>query len=179
MAEDKEKLKTFYELFDRRKSVREFTDDPVGLDKLSRLLMVLNRAQSAANRQPWHFIVLEKKDRAEFNEVLTKDGFKNAPVIIVAVADPSQAWVRKYDGKNYAWVDVSIALTEMICVATAEGLGTCWIASLDPEKTGQILGIPSHMEVVGFIALGHPKEPLVKENKVRKPLGEIVHYGKW
>ncbi|MBI5827807.1 MAG: nitroreductase family protein, partial [Deltaproteobacteria bacterium] len=55
-----ERLKIFYELYDRRRSIREFLDKPVGLDKLSRLLMTVNRAQSAANRQPWHFIVVEK-----------------------------------------------------------------------------------------------------------------------
>ena len=43
------------------------------------------------------------------------------------------AWTRKNDnGVNYAWVDVSIAVTEMIGAATAEGVGSCWIAAIDP-----------------------------------------------
>lgn len=174
-----DKLKTFYELYERRKSVREFQARPVEPDRLARLLMTLNRAQSAANRQPWHFIVMEKKDRAEFDSVLTKEGFKGAPVIIVACADPLNAWVRKTDKINYAWVDVTIALTEMIGAATAEGLGTCWIASVDAERVKQILGIPAHIEIVGLIAIGYPLAGLAKERKDRKPLGEIMHYGKW
>ncbi|MBI5642083.1 MAG: nitroreductase family protein [Deltaproteobacteria bacterium] len=174
-----EKLKTFYELYDRRRSVREFLDKPVGLDVLSRLLMTINRAQSAANRQPWHFIVVEKKDREELNQTLTKEGFRNAPVIIAACADPKEAWIRKTDKVNYAWVDVTIAVTEMIGAATAEGLGTCWIASLDAERVKEILGVPAHIEIVGLIALGWPAAELAKENKARKPLGEIIHYGKW
>lgn len=174
-----ERLKTFYELYDRRRSVREFQDKPVEPESLSRLLTALNRAQSAANRQPWHFIVLEKKGREAFNETLTKDGFKNAPVIIAALAEPEKAWVRKADKVNYAWVDVTIAVTEMIGAATAEGIGTCWIASLDPARVKDILGIPAHIEVVGLIAMGYPLTELAKENKSRKPLGEIIHYGKW
>lgn len=175
-----EKLKTFYDLYERRKSVREFDDRPVELEKLSRLLMTLNRAQSAANRQPWHFIVLvDRDDRAKLDDIFTKEGFRHAPVMIVACADPAQAWVRKTDKVNYAWVDVSIALTEMIGAATAEGIGTCWIASLDPERVKSALGIPGGLEVVGIVALGYPREELVKENKPRKPLGEIIHYGKW
>lgn len=174
-----DKLRDFYELFERRKSIRDFQDRPVEADKLSRLLMTLNRAQSAANRQPWHFIVLEKKGREAFEEVLTKDGFKNAPVIIVALADPAQAWVRRYDQVNYAWVDVSIAVSEMIAAATAEGLGTCWIASVDAQKVKQILGVPAHLDVVTLVALGYPEEELRKEEKNRKPLGDIIHYGKW
>ncbi len=141
--------------------------------------MTLNRAQSAANRQPWHFVVMEKKDIARLSEVLTKEGFRNAPVIIAACADPAQAWVRKADGVNYAWVDVTIAVTEMIGAATAEGLGTCWIASFDPARVKEILKIPAHIDLVGLIAIGYPQAGLAKENKVRKPLGEIIHYGKW
>lgn len=179
MAEDKEKLNHFYELYERRKSVREFQDRPVELDKLSRLLMTLNRAQSAANRQPWHFIVLEKKGRSELDGLLTKEGFRSAPMIIAACADPALAWVRKADRVNYAWVDVAIAVTEMIGAATAEGLGTCWIASLEPERVKQVLCIPAHIDIVGLIAIGYPVAEPVKENKQRKPLGEIIHYGKW
>lgn len=174
-----EKLRAFYELYDRRKSVREFLDKPLGLDKLSRLLMTLNRAQSAANRQPWHFIVVEKKDRAELDTLFTKEGFRKAPVAIVACADPAQAWIRKTDNVNYAWVDVTIAITEMIGAATAEGLGTCWIASIDAVKVKEVLGIPGHIEIVGVIVVGYPPEDLKKEEKPRKPLGEIIHYGRW
>ncbi len=174
-----EKLKIFYELYDRRRSVREFEDRPVEPDKLSRLLTILNTAQSAANRQPWHFIVIEKKDRAGLNDVLTRDGFKGAPVIIAACADPVEAWVRKADKVNYAWVDVAIAVTEMIGAATAEGLGTCWIASFDPSRVKRILNIPDRIDVVGLVAIGYPKDGLAKVKKDRKQLAEVIHYGKW
>ena len=174
-----EKLKVFYELYDRRRSVREFEERPIEPDKLSRLIMTLNRAQSAANRQPWHFIVIEQKDRAELNGALTKEGFRIAPVIIAACADPAQAWIRKADQRNYSWVDVTIAVTEMIGAATAEGLGTCWIASLDPARVKSILGVPDQIDLVGLVAIGYPKDGLKKEKKERKPLGEVIHYGKW
>ncbi len=174
-----ERLRIFYELYDRRKSVREFSERPVENDKLARLLSTLNRAQSAANRQPWHFVVCGKEGREELDKAITKECFRKAPVIIAALADPASAWVRKADNVNYAWVDVTIAVTEMIGAATAEGLGTCWIASLDPVLIRRALGIPEHIEVVGLIAVGYPAEGLVREEKNRKSLGEIVHYGKW
>jgi len=174
-----EKLKTFYGLYERRRSVREFLGIPVEKDKMDRLFKALNRAQSAANRQPWHFIVVEKKERAELDGVFTKEGFKGAPVVIVACAEPEAAWVRKPDGVNYAWVDVTIAVTEMIGAATAEGLGTCWIAAIDPARVKRILGIPERIEVVGIIAVGYPAKELAWEEKPRKPLEEILHYGRW
>ncbi len=175
-----ERLKNFYELYDRRRSIREFKDKPIDADKISRLLEVLNRAQSAANRQPWYFIVSDNKSgRAELNSVFTKECFKEAPVVIVACADPGQAWVRKSDNRNYAWVDVSIAVTEMIGAATAEGIGTCWIAAIDPVSVKEILGIPAHIEVVGIIALGYPVKELKREEKARKGMEEIIYNGRW
>ncbi|MBI5343922.1 MAG: nitroreductase family protein [Deltaproteobacteria bacterium] len=149
-----DRLKTFYELFDRRRSVREFMDRPIEPDKLSRLIVTLRRAQSAANRQPWHFIVVEKKDRLELDTVFTKDCFKAAPIIIAACAEPGHAWVRKADG-------------------------ACWIAAIDPVRVKEILGIPAHIEVVALIAVGYPARELVREEKPRKPLKEIIHYGRW
>ncbi len=174
-----ERLKNFYELYDRRRSVREFQDKPIEVEKLSRLFTVLNRAQSAANRQPWHFIVSDKSVRAELNSVFTKECFREAPVVIVACADPARAWVRKSDNINYAWVDVSIAITEMIGAATAEGIGTCWIAAIDPVRVKEILGIPAHIEVVGIIALGYPVKELKREEKARKGMEEIIYNGRW
>lgn len=168
---DDKKLGTFYELYDRRRSVREFADKPVEKEKLDRLLAILNRAQSAANRQPWHFIVAPRQGREALNATITKECFRDAPLIIVACADPSEAWVRKTDNVNYAWVDVAIAVTEMIGAATAEGLGTCWIASLDPAEVRRALNIPERIEIVGLIAIGYPVTALVRQEKSRKSPG--------
>ena len=174
-----EKLNNFYELFSRRKSVREYSDKEIEEEKLNRIFETLRRAQSAANCQPWHFIVLKKEGREEFNQLLKHEGFKKAPVIIAACAEPKKAWIRRYDNVNYAWVDVAIAITEMIAATTAEGLGTCWVASFDPDKARKILSIPPSMEIVALIPMGYPKTPLVREEKDRKKLEEILHYDKW
>jgi len=106
-----EKLKSFYELFTRRKSIRDFSERDIDNEVLDRILEIGRRAPSAANCQPWHFIVLRKKTREDFDELLKKN-FASAPVIIVGCAEREKAWVRKADGMNYAWVDVTIALTE-------------------------------------------------------------------
>lgn len=172
-------LKIFYELFERRKSIREFLDKPIEEEKIERLKRILQRAQSAANRQPWHFIFIEQQGREDINRVFTKEGFKYAPLLIVACAEPKNAWVRRSDNKNYGWVDVSIAVTEMISAATAEGLGTCWIAAIDHAVVKDILHIPDDIEVVAIIAVGYPNIPLVREEKNRKRLEDIIHYGKW
>jgi len=173
-----EKLKNFYELFTRRRSVRDFSDRDIENEVLDRILETGRRAPSAANCQPWHFIILKKGNRGDFDSLLQKS-FSTAPVIIVGCAEREKAWVRKADGMNYAWVDVAIAMTEMVTAATAEGIGTCWIAAFDPEKVKMALGIPPRIDVVAALAMGYPKEPLVREEKRRKDIREIIHYNSW
>ena len=175
-----DKLKGFYDLYWRRRSIREFSGRPVEPEKTDRLLEALRRAQSAANRQPWHFVVISgQEERAALDDVFTKEGFKKAPLLIVACADPSQAWTRRADKVNYAWVDATIAVTEMIGAATAEGLGSCWVAAIEPDLVREKLGIPGQIDIVAIIAIGCPEKELVVEDKARKPLAEIIHHGKW
>jgi len=173
-------LQIFYDLVSRRKSVRQYADKEIEEEKLARILEVGRRAPSAANCQPWHFILLKKAGREEFDrKVLTKEGFRNAPLIIVACVEAGKAWVRHYDGANYAWVDLAIAVTEMVSAATAEGLGTCWVAAFDPKVVRKLLAIPKELQIVTLLTIGYPTSPLVKEEKNRKPLEEIVRYDKW
>lgn len=175
-----DRLKAFYDIHQRRKSIREFSDKLVEPEKTERLLEALRRAQSAANRQPWHFVVIsDKAGRAALDEVFTKEGFRKAPLLIVACADPSQAWTRRADKVNYAWVDTTIAVTEMIEAATAEGLATCWVAAIDPAIVREKVGIPHNIDIVAIIAIGYTDKELVVEEKARKPLAEIIHHGKW
>ena len=46
---------SFRELMARRRSVREFSPDPVPRELIETAIAVANTAPSGANRQPWHF----------------------------------------------------------------------------------------------------------------------------
>jgi len=171
------KTELFYDIILRRRSVRKFSRKPIDSNIIKRLISILRRAPSAANRQPWFFYVISGSQKEKFNEVFYKKDFSKAPLIIAGCAVEDDSWVRKTDNKKFAWVDVAIALTEMIIAATAEGLGTCWVASFDIEKAKSILGMPDKMEIVSLVVLGYPQKPLaVYHNKKRKKLKEITKF---
>ena len=172
-------IRVFYDILKKRKSIRNFIEKPIEQEKKDRLIDVLRHAPSAANRQPWHFILVEETHRPGFNAFLHREGFHKAPLILVGCLDPDQAWTRSFDEKNYGWVDVTIAVTEFIGAATAEGLGTCWIAKFDPIAVAEYLGIPEGIIPVILVAVGYTTEPLKKEEKPRKELKEIIHFDKW
>jgi len=174
-----ERLRHFYDLFSRRKSVRAYADTRVDDETLNRILEGGRRAPSAANYQPWDFIVVRREENEAFFSTVHRDGFWNAPVVLVACANPDRAWRRSFDRTNFAWVDVAIAVTEIIAAATAEGLGTCWVAAIDPAKVKELLGIPNEIDVVTLVALGHPTTPLKREEKRRRSMEEVFRRGRW
>lgn len=161
-----------------RRSIRRYKRKEVEKEKLIRIIEAGRLAPSATNSQPWHFIVITNPEiKKKLGESYPKDWFVNAPVIIVACADPSKAWVRA-DGEEYWKVDVAIALQNMVLCAVEEGLGTCWIANFDEKIVKEVLGIPSGIRVVAMTPLGYPDEVKGKVHD-RKPLEEILHFEHW
>ncbi len=77
-------------------------------------------------------------------------------------------------------VDISIAFTQFLLAARAEGLGTCWIGDFKNEAIKATLGVPENYDVVAVSPLGYPKtEKAFHETDRRKPLSEIVSHEKF
>jgi nitroreductase len=146
----------FYEVIESRRSVRAYASEPVEDEKLDRVLNAARLAPSAANRQPVRFYAIRDTElRSRLLEAYSQQWFVDAPVIICACARPADAWQRG-DGKNYADVDVTIAMDHLILAATAEGLGTCWIGAFKADKLREVLDLPEGLEPVAMTPLGYP-----------------------
>jgi nitroreductase len=167
----------FSELIRKRYSVRTYKPDPVEDEKLGQVLEAMRLAPTAANRQPFQFIVIHTAGRgAELRRIYDREWFVQAPLIICACGVPGLNWVRS-DGKNYNYVDVAIAMDHLVLAAADQGLGTCWIAAIDPAAARDVLGLPASVEPVAFTPLGYPADqPGPKE---RKPLRDLVRYEQW
>ncbi len=167
----------FRELINTRYSVRAYTSEPVEDEKVQEVLDAARLAPTAANRQPFQFIVIHTAGReAELKRIYRAEWFCKAPLVICACAVPSRAWSRM-DNKNYSDVDVTIAMDHLILAATELGLGTCWIAAFNPIASREVLGLPEDVEPVAFTPLGYPADQLGV--KRRKPLSELVRYERW
>lgn len=162
----------FYEIINKRRSIRAYKKDPVEDDKLNRILDAARLAPSAANRQPLSLIVVKNdKIKQNLKDAYSQEWFYTAPIIICACTLPDIAWKRN-DGKPYVDVDVTIAMDHLILAASAEGLGTCWIAAFKPDVVKVALNIPDNMEPLILTPLGYPAT--IPEPTFRKPLEEIV-----
>ncbi|MBU2650004.1 MAG: nitroreductase family protein [Bacteroidetes bacterium] len=169
----------FLEIARRRFASRKYLDKPVEEDKLHRILEAGRIAPSAANYQPWEFIIL-RKQRSILYEVYKREWFKTAPVVIVICGDHLHSW-RRGDEKDHMDIDVAIATDHMTLEAADLGLATCWVCNFDKKRCSEILGLPEHIEPVVILPLGYPadhKEP-DRHAKERKSLSEIIHMEKY
>ena len=161
-----------------RKSVRSYLDRPVEKEKLDRVLKAVRLAPSASNRQEWRFVVVTdpEKRRRLAEEAAGQRFIAEAPIVIAACAE-TDGKIMRCAQACYP-IDVAIALDHLTLAAVAEGLGTCWIGSFDPDAVRRILGIPEQIVVVELLPLGYPKDP-EPVSKSRLPLETIVRYQKW
>jgi nitroreductase len=168
----------YFDLIQKRYSVRAYKPDPVEDAKLAKVLEAARLAPTGANRQPFQLIVAHVKGReAELRRVYRREWFTQAPLVVCACGIPTQGWVRPADGFNCTVVDVTIAMDHLILAAADLGLGTCWIAAFDVTAARQVFGLPGGMEPIALTPLGYPADhPGPKE---RKPLEELVRYERW
>jgi nitroreductase len=83
-----------------RRSVRGYTKKSVEKKKLLKVLEAARLAPSAANRQPWNFVVVtDAKIKESLKSAYNRDWFISAPVIIVGCANPNNGWTK--EGEEY------------------------------------------------------------------------------
>lgn len=151
----------------QRRSVRRYLSKPVPEEDLKTILEAGRQAPSAANRQPWHFVLVRSKDqKRRLAEACSgQTWLADADAILAGVGKPTV---------NEKWypVDVAIAMQNMILAATSLGYGTCWIGAFDEARVKEVLGIPEEMRVVAVTPIGVPGDK--PEARPRQPMEEFV-----
>ena len=145
----------FNSVLQRRYSCRAFSPTPVEQEKVDRILEAGRIAPTAVNKQPVHLWAISDPGTLEAIKGVTRSNY-GAPLIIVVGCHPTDAWVRRYDGKNGAEVDASIVATYLMLAAENEGLATLWVGSFDPALLRGILPGADGYELVAMINVGYP-----------------------
>ena len=168
----------FSELLKTRRSIRQFEDKEVPLETVREIIKECCLAPSAANRQPWKFIIVQNRD---FIKQISDESKKNILAFIEQHPDsPSKRYEAAMRNPNFnvfydapslvfivgstetanLYVDCTLAASYFMFGASARGLGTCWVglgtSILDPELLDR-MGMPENHKIVAPIILGHPK----------------------
>jgi len=151
----------------RRRSVRSFEPKAIEDAVLAQILRAGHQAPSAANRQPWRFVVVRdpERRRALAQACNGQMWLADAGALLVGLALPavSERWYR---------VDVAIALENMVVAATSFGLGTCWIGAFSEAAVKRVIGAPEEASVVALTPIGVPRGEWPQPRE-RKPFGEV------
>ena len=73
-------------------------------------------------------------------------------------------------------VDGTRAGQSMVFAAWSLGIGSCWITNFYDDGVKELLGVPQRMKLITVLPFGYPTDSKAKRKKIRKSLGEIVHY---
>ena len=149
-------------------AVRDFDARPLPEGLLGRIAESAHLTASASNLQPWHFVVVDKRDLMQELGRLVRTG--------PYTANAAAAVIVAYEKSNSLAVsDASRAIQSMILTAWAEGVGSNWTGfagRLDGVR--QAFGLPDSYDVVAVVPFGYPKRKLGLGKKKRKPIGEVV-----
>lgn len=161
-----------------RRSIRQYTNQPVSDQQVKMLLEAAMYAPSAGNEQPWHFVVI--RDRQILDKVPNyhphASMIKQASVAILVCADTR---LSKYD-VDY-WIQDCAAATENLLVTVQDlGLGAVWLGVYPRQERvagmRDLFNIPEQVIPFALIPVGYPAEHKDAENRYRE---DRVHLDRW
>jgi len=167
------------EILRHRRSVRDFTEDPIVAVTIDALREAVLRAPTSRNRQPWQFIFVEQKELIEKLAKSKAHGtrfLETSQLALVIVADPtlSDVWVE----------DCAIAAITAQYAAESLGLKSCWgqlrLRAHDETMSASdyvrgLLDIPAGLEVPIIIGFGYPAEIPQGHESDSLPWGKLHH----
>ena len=162
-----------------RKSVRNFTGEPVDKNLLTEIVKAGMAAPTAVNMQPWSFVIVTDKLRMEalaaglpYAKMLNKAG-----AAIVVCALPQKAFQKSLE---FSILDASCASENILLAIEALGLGGVWTAAYPDEErmkfVRRVLNIPDDVIPLNVIPVGYPTGEDKPKDKFK---AENVHWDKW
>jgi nitroreductase len=153
----------------KRRSVREYTGDPIPREDLEQIVDAGRLAATGSNQQPWDFVVVTEREMIDKLKVASQ-WMEKAGAIIAVVLDPSSRW----------WLeDGSAAVENMLIASTALGYGSCWLEGYTlprEEKFKELLGVPQEKRLLTLVPIGVPTEWPTRE---KKSLAEVMHWERY
>ncbi len=154
-----------------RRSVREFTGEPVTAGELDRLVEAARWAPSGLNNQPWRFMkVTDRPTIAELSRLTKYRGVVAGAAAVIAVFLDSGAM---YD-RTKDLMSAGAAVQNILLAAHDLGLGACWLGEILARRAEaeDLLEVSEDLELVALVAVGRPVER--ERTGVRHPASDLV-----
>jgi nitroreductase len=153
----------------KRRSVRNYTGDPIPREDLETIVDAGRLAATGYNKQPWDFIVVTNPEMINKLKIAAK-WMDKAGAIIAVVLDPAA---------RYWLEDGSAAIENILIAATALGYDSCWLEGYTlPLETEfkALLDVPDEKRLLTLIPIG---VPVTWPTKEKKSLQDVIHWEKY
>ena len=170
-------MNDFLELAHDRYSVRKISSRPVEQEKIDKIIEAGRIAPTAVNNQPFKLFVLKSPEALAKLDGAHHFAFvKSAPVVIIVGSKKDEAWVRPFDGLNYADIDASIAATQIMLAIHDQGLGSTWCGYFEPDKIKAEFPEMQDYNLIALFPVGYIEEGSVpsKSHTEFRPDEEMI-----
>jgi len=193
----------FRDTISRRRSVRDFSDRLVDREIIENAIRSAGSAPSGANKQPWHFAIVESRDtkalirkaaEAEEQEFYNgrapqawlddlkvfetdehKPFLETAPYLIAVFLERNSVDEDGVKRKNYYMPEsVGIATGMLITALHMSGLATLTHTPSPMKFLNEILKRPSNEKPFMLIVAGYPTQGVTVPDIERKPFDQIA-----
>lgn len=162
-----------------RRSVRSYSGEQVPMEKLNQIIMAGLSSASSRGARPWELIVVRDKDKLiQLSGCRLKGTSRmlagaDAAIVVLGDETKSDVWIE----------DCSIVMANMHLMASALGVGSCWIQgrnrdAIDGDSTEEflrpILRFPDNYRLEAILSLGMPEEEAPARSPESLPF-EKVH----
>ena len=170
--------RTFIDVMYGRRSVREFTSEPVSDETIVRAVQIAMQAPSVCNRQGAR--VHQFENPQVIKSVLDIqggfNGYKMPPRLLLVTAD-LDAFLFAPE-RNQPFVDGGLFMMSLLLGLTQVGLGSCSLNTAmgteKEKKIRDIIDIPEHEVFISFIAVGHYDESVLVPRSKRTNLDDVL-----
>lgn len=195
----------FYQRMDQRRSIRNFSDQPVSREIIQNILKTASTAPSGAHKQPWSFAVVsspaikseirkaaEKEEYESYhgrmNETWLEDlkpmgtnwekpFLENAPYLIVVFKKPYELDQKGNKVNNY-YVNESVGLACGFLLAAIHNAGLCALTHTPSPMNflSKILKRLENERPYLLIPIGYPADEVYVPKLERKPINTIATF---
>jgi nitroreductase len=160
-----------FQAIKNRRSIREFTDQPVSMDELKKIIEAAIWAPSGKNNQPWRFVTITDETIRHEIEKLTLYShiIAGCQALIVVYIDSEAIYDPMKD-----YMSTGAAIQNMLLTTESMGLGAVWLGQIlkNKDQVSAVLGVEERYSLMAVLAIGHPKGKNRKSH--RKDLNDFI-----
>jgi albonoursin synthase len=142
----------------KRRVVRQFTDQPVGVDVLQKIAEAGRWATSGGMRYPHRFLVVRDPRKINLIRSASPGMLTEPPALIVLMIETviAEEDSMRAEPWNVHYIDIGTAAMSMTTMAQALGLGTCPVTSFSKGGVSAMLELPPNLSPEFILIMGYP-----------------------